>query len=72
MLDQIDKLLNKNFDIFRIDLTIEEEEDGIELVELIVEYLKNQKQQIQNKIRDKILRMYPKGFTRGHFFRGVE
>lgn len=72
MLDQLDKLLSKKFDILRMDLTIEREEDALELVDMVLKQLKDPNQLVQSNIKGKILSMFTNGFTRGHFFRGVE
>lgn len=72
ILEQLDHILQADFQILRMDLTIEEEEAALQMVQAYQERLENSHQPIPTDLRALINQMRQTGFTKGHFYRGVE
>ena len=68
--DQFDKIKSAGVNLFRVNMTDESFEDIREIVNLHAELLKN-KTKISEKYSSTIEKIKEKGFTKGHYFRGV-
>lgn len=72
ILEQLDQIMQADFQILRMDLTIEEETVGLQMVQAYQNRLKKPHQPISTDLRALINQMRQTGFTKGHFYRGVE
>ncbi len=72
LLDQLEDVLKNSFGILRMDLTIESEEEGIQLVKQYLSRMRGIEEPLTTEILTIVNRMQKRGFTRGHFYRGVE
>ncbi|MCK4259999.1 MAG: U32 family peptidase [Halanaerobiales bacterium] len=72
LLEQLEEIMKMNFSVLRMDLTIENQNEGLEMVRAYLSRLKEPIQPFPIEIKELVKRMQKKGFTKGHFYRGVE
>lgn len=72
LLEQLEQIMRVGFSTLRMDLTIEEEEDGLEMVDAYLQRLQRPEELLTASMRTLVDRMQAEGFTKGHFYRGVE
>lgn len=72
LLEHMEQIIASDFSVFRMNLTIEEEEEGLEVVKAYLSKLNHPELPLKEEEKRLINKLQKKGFTKGHFYRGVE
>lgn len=72
LLEQLEQILRSGFSVLRMNLTIEREEDGLAIAAAYLQRMQQPAAPLTGGMRELVKRMQDQGFTKGHFYRGVE